>query len=68
MRRGSKEPGSLSLDMTWHTVFFHLDLNMLRGPVKFRIFVQDLSQALTFAISDLKANWRLYKQRSRGGR
>jgi hypothetical protein len=47
--------------------FFHLDLSTVRGAVKYRIFVQDLSQALTFAIDDLKANWQFYKRRFRGG-
>jgi hypothetical protein len=47
--------------------FFHLDLYMFRGAVKYRISVSDLGQALTFAIDDLKANWRIYKRRFRGG-
>ena len=48
--------------------FFHMDLYTIRGPVKYHIFVPDLSQALTFAIDDLKANWRLYKRQFQGGR
>lgn len=36
--------------------------------MKYRIFVPDLGQALTFAIDDLKANWRVYKRRFQGGR
>ena len=47
--------------------FFHLDLYTARGTVKYRIFIQDLSQALTFAIDDLKVNWRVYKRRFQGG-
>jgi len=47
--------------------FFHLDLYTARGTVKYRVFVQDLSRALTFAIDDLKVNWRVYKERFRGG-
>ena len=47
--------------------FFHLDLYTVRGALKYRLFVQDLSQALTFAIDDLKSNWRGYKRRFRGG-
>jgi hypothetical protein len=48
--------------------FFHLDLYTIQGTVKYRIFVPELSQALTFAIDDLKASWRLYKRQFRGGR
>jgi hypothetical protein len=47
--------------------FFHLDLYTVRGAVKYRILVQDLSQALTFAIDDLKLNWLAYKHGFRGG-
>lgn len=47
--------------------FFHLDVYTFRGAVKYRIFVQNMSQALTFAIDDLKANWHLYKRRFQGG-
>lgn len=46
--------------------FFHLDLYTAQGVIKYRVSVSDLSQAMTFAIDDLKANWRLYKQRFRG--
>ena len=46
--------------------FFHLDLYTVRGAVKYRVFALDVSQALTFAIDDLKTNWRLYKRRFRG--
>jgi hypothetical protein len=31
--------------------------------MKYRIEIADLSEALTFAIDDLKTNWQLYKQR-----
>ena len=48
--------------------FLHMDLYTVRGPVKYRIFVPDLSQALTFALDDFKVNWRLYKHQFRGGR
>lgn len=48
--------------------FFHMDLYTVRGPVKYRIFVPALSQALTFAIDDLKANWRSYKRQLLGDR
>jgi hypothetical protein len=48
--------------------FFHLDLYTFRGAMKYRIFVQDLGQALTFAIDDLKANWRSYKRLFQGGK
>ena len=47
--------------------FFHLDLYTVRGMLKYRVFVQDLNQALIFAIDDLKSNWRSYKRRFRGG-
>lgn len=43
--------------------FLHLDLYTQRGQTKYRIPIQDLNQALTFAIADLKANWRTYKRR-----
>ena len=48
--------------------FFHLDLYTRRGAVKYRIVVPDLSRALTFAIEDLRSNWRVYKRRLQGGR
>ena len=48
--------------------FFHLDVCTSRGAMKYRILVPDLGQALTFAIDDLKTNWRVYKQRFQGGR
>jgi hypothetical protein len=59
----------------WHPVarydtahgFIHLDLYTLHGPIKYRIFIQNLGEALTFAVEDLKANWRLYKHRFVGG-
>ena len=47
--------------------FFHLDLYTVRETIKYRIYMQDLNQALTFAIDDLKANWLLYKRRFEGG-
>jgi hypothetical protein len=47
--------------------FFHLDLYTNRGAMKYRILIQDLNQALTFAIDDLKTNWLLYKQRFQRG-
>jgi hypothetical protein len=48
--------------------FFHLDLYTIRGAMKYRIYMQDLNQALTFAIDDLKDNWLQYKRRFQGGR
>jgi len=48
--------------------FFHMDLYTVRGPIKYRISVPDLNQALTGAIDDLKANWRSYKRQFQGGR
>ena len=47
---------------------FHQDLYTVRGAMKYRIFAPDLNQALTFAIDDLKTNWRLYKRRFLGDR
>lgn len=55
----------------WHPVvrydmahgFVHLDLQTPTGPVKYRITIQDLDEALTFAIADLKTNWSIYKRR-----
>jgi hypothetical protein len=46
--------------------FFHLDLYTMRRSMKYRTEVEDLNQALTFAIDDLKTNWRVYKQRFLG--
>ncbi|MEK6665857.1 MAG: hypothetical protein AABZ20_05485 [candidate division NC10 bacterium] len=43
--------------------FVHLDLQTASGTVKYRIAMQDLSEALTFTIEDLKGNWRGYKRR-----
>ena len=48
--------------------FFHLDVYTSRSAMKYRIVVPDLGQALTFALNDLKTNWRVYKQRFRGGK
>ena len=44
--------------------FAHRDLMNIRGEsVKTPIFMQDYDDALTFAESDLKINWELYKER-----
>jgi hypothetical protein len=44
--------------------FAHRDLMDMRGEsVKTPLFIQDYSDALTFAQSDLKVNWELYKER-----
>jgi hypothetical protein len=56
---------------TWHPVarydtahgFFHIDVYTVQGSMKYRVEIADLSEALTFAIDDLKTNWHLYKQR-----
>lgn len=58
----------------WHPVarydtahgFIHLDLQTSAGSVKYRIAVQELAEALTLAIEDLKTNWRVYKRRFAG--
>lgn len=54
----------------WHPVarydtahgYVHLDLQTPGGPVKYRTAVQDLRGALTFALEDLKTNWKIYKR------
>ncbi len=46
--------------------FFHLYLYTVREAMKYRIYMQDLNNALTFAIDDLQANWLLYKRRFQG--
>lgn len=44
--------------------FAHRDLMNIKGEfVKTPLFIQDYNDALTFAESDLKANWELYKER-----
>jgi len=44
--------------------FAHRDLMNLKGEsVKTPLFMQDYDDALTFAESDLKINWELYKER-----
>jgi len=44
--------------------FAHRDLINKKGSViKTPIFVRDYNDALTFAESDLKANWEIYKDR-----
>jgi len=44
--------------------YAHRDLMNKKGEViKSPIFVRDYNDALTFAESDLKANWELYKER-----
>ena len=44
--------------------FAHRDLINRKGEaIKTPIFVQDYNDALTFAESDLKANWEIYEER-----
>lgn len=44
--------------------FAHRDLIDRKGKVmKTPVFIQDYKDALTFAESDLKANWEIYKRR-----
>lgn len=58
----------------WHPVarydtahgFTHLDLATPTGKIKYRMAVQDLGDALTVAVEDLKANWNIYKRRFAG--
>lgn len=55
----------------WHPVarydtahgYVHLDLQTRSSPVKYRTVVQNLGGALTFALEDLKTNWKNYKRR-----
>jgi hypothetical protein len=56
----------------WHPVvrydcahgFAHRDLMQKNGEViKTPVFIHDYNDALTFAESDLKANWKVYKER-----
>ncbi|MBI4609229.1 MAG: hypothetical protein HY726_09480 [Candidatus Rokubacteria bacterium] len=58
----------------WHAVarydtahgFVHLDLHTQFGQVKYQVPIQDLGDALTFAINDLKDNWTVYKNQFLG--
>jgi hypothetical protein len=44
--------------------FAHRDLINKKGEVvKTPLFISDYNDALTFAESDLKANWEIYKER-----
>jgi len=44
--------------------FAHRDLLNMKGEAeKTPLFIQDFNDALTFAESDLKTNWQLYKRR-----
>jgi hypothetical protein len=44
--------------------FAHRDLFNRKGEVtKTPVFIRDYNDALTFAESDLKANWEIYKER-----
>ena len=47
--------------------FFHQDIYTARGRLKYRILIQDLGQALTYAIEDLRANWQRYRGEFTGG-
>lgn len=48
--------------------FAHRDLLRKDGAVtKTPIFIHDYNDALTFAESDLKENWKVYKERYLGG-
>ncbi len=42
--------------------FFHMDVYTSRGSMKYRVEIADLGAALTFAVDDLKSQWRLYKR------
>ncbi len=49
--------------------FAHRDLMSFKGEVvKTPLFNQDYNDALTFAESDLKTNWKYYKNRFMGGK
>ena len=44
--------------------FAHRDLIDIKGKItKTPLFIQDYNDALTFAESDLKANWGVYRER-----
>ena len=44
--------------------FAHRDLLNMKGEaIKTPIFIHDYNDALTFAESDLKANWEIYEER-----
>jgi len=44
--------------------FAHRDLYNARGrSMKIHLFVRDYNQALSFAELDLKAHWRIYRER-----
>ncbi|OGL05893.1 MAG: hypothetical protein A3I03_15735 [Candidatus Rokubacteria bacterium RIFCSPLOWO2_02_FULL_68_19] len=60
MRRGAWQP--VARYDSAHG-FVHLDLQTPTDPLKYRMTVEDLDEALSFAIEDLKANWRAYKRR-----
>ena len=58
------------IERQWHAVvrydtahgFAHRDLMNIHGEIrKTPLFNQDYNDALTFAESDLKSNWRFYK-------
>ena len=60
------------IDKSWYPIvrydtshgFAHRDLIDKKGSViKTPIFVHDYNDALTFAESDLKANWEIYRNR-----
>lgn len=60
------------IENEWHPVvrydtahgFAHRDLLNRKGEVtKTPVFIHDYNDALTFAESDLKANWEIYKER-----
>jgi hypothetical protein len=65
----------ISVDGNWQPVarydcahgFFHRDIYTRRGVIKYRVFIQDLGQALTFAVQDLKSNWQHYRRLFEGG-
>ena len=63
MRQGKWHPVA-RYDTTHGSV--HLDLQTPAGSRKYRIALQNLDDALTFAIEDLKANWSIYKKQFLG--
>ena len=48
--------------------FLHIDLYTKGKPTKYHVPVDVLSDAVTLAIEDLKANWRTYKSRCSGAK
>ena len=60
------------LKNTWHEIvrydtshgFLHMDTcHFRKKPIKIKLDISDLNRGLTYAVEDIKARWRNYKEK-----